>query len=392
MKAQWPRDHEPYTDKYFLRTKQILEAEGINPRVTFKVFCRDSFTLGEKTTGRIKGLFQEIPRDGVEARIRGPGTYSPGEPLALYEGPAQDLVDLETVLLGQLSHILTREYWEPGGTPWPLRFKQRVNKVASIYDRVGVPLLYFGARHYSWRKDKELAGYALQAGAKQTSTYIGSSNIYKDGVGTTPHVLTILLASVYGKPDATRHTARLFDEHMPEDVPRTILIDTFNRELSDSLDALEELYSYPGTPGLRIDTCGENVAETGRREMGSDPPFEAGRGVTVESVWNLREKLLDRGYRDVKLFVSSGMGKPEKALAFAEAQEDFEEQHGVKMFHGVGAGDFAGTIQCTADPFLVDGEPLAKAGREIDPDDLEQYEFDAVSSYTGVNEKIEALR
>ena len=36
-----PARHQPYTDKYFLRSRQILEKEGLNPWVTVQVFFRN---------------------------------------------------------------------------------------------------------------------------------------------------------------------------------------------------------------------------------------------------------------------------------------------------------------------------------------------------------------
>lgn len=375
-----PHNHEPYTDKYFLRTKKVLEEERLNPHVRVKVFCRSTFRYGEETRDTIEEMISELPNREITFHLREPSTYQPGQPLMVYEGPAQELVDLETVLLGETSSILTAKHTDNGSIPWGHEFSKRVQEAAHIYNRAEIPFLYFGARHYSWREDKRLAGLALSAGAAQTSTYIGSSNIYQDGVGTTPHMLTILLASEHGREDATLETAKAFHEHIDESVPRTILVDTFNYELTDAIEVLEYFNEVEpeAQVGLRIDTCGENVAETG--EPGDGPhPYSKGSGVTTTAVWNLHRGLLEEGFEDFRIFVSSGMGKPDKARAFVEASEVFEEEYSRPMFHGVGAGDFADTIQCTADPFMVDGEPLAKTGREVNPDEINSYDFRTVS-------------
>lgn len=379
MTNHWPPDHEPYTDRYFLRSKRILDEDNINPMVSFKVFCRENFYLDLRTIVRITELVDHVPTEHSRFHIRQPGMYTAGEPLLLYEGPAQELIDKETVLLGSLSHILESEFGDRGSMPWPKEFRQNAKKAAQQYSAVGVPMLYFGARHYAWWQDKELAKAALDGGCVQTSTDIGSYNIYKRGVGTTPHALTIILAHEYGRDKATLATAGAFHTYMPEDVPRTILCDTFNQEVDDTLAVLEHLIDVedvdPGQVGVRIDTCGENVAQSGRQEMRDDPPFEAGTGVKVEAVRNLKLEMMNAGYPEANLFVSSGMGNPDKAKHFVDAFKAFEDEHEVPMFDGVGAGNFVDTIQCTSDIYRVGDEWLAKAGREVKPHELERYEF-----------------
>lgn len=376
----WPHDHEPYTDRYFRRSKKILEEEGINPTVSFKIFCRESFELDLQGIIAIVKLLEAMPTKNTRFHVREPGHYGAGEPLVLYEGPAQELIDLETVLLGSLSHILENRYGEVGGTPWPQKFKKNAKGAIDYYSQIDVPMLYFGARHYPWWKDKELAAAALAAGCVQTSTDIGSYNIYKRGVGTTPHALTIILAHEHGEKQATLATAMAFDDHMADDVPRTILCDTFNREVDDTLLVLEELVNERGLPaeqcGVRIDTCGENIAQSGRQQRGEDPHrYMAGSGVTIESVRNLRLQMNDAGFEDAQLFVSSGMGNPHKAHHFTKAAKRFEEEEKGKMFNGVGAGSFVDTIQCTADIYRVNDEWLAKAGREVHPEELSVFDF-----------------
>ena len=35
-----PEDHRPYIDKYFLRAKEVIQAEHYNPRIKAQVFIR----------------------------------------------------------------------------------------------------------------------------------------------------------------------------------------------------------------------------------------------------------------------------------------------------------------------------------------------------------------
>ena len=53
MKFNLPKTHEKYTDKYFLRTKKILEKDEINPMVRYQVFVR-------KGPGIVAGIEEAI--------------------------------------------------------------------------------------------------------------------------------------------------------------------------------------------------------------------------------------------------------------------------------------------------------------------------------------------
>ncbi|KKL69497.1 hypothetical protein LCGC14_2114280, partial [marine sediment metagenome] len=53
MKFNLPKDHKPYIDKYFLRAKEILQKDGLNPVVKAQVFIR-------KGTCRVYGINEAI--------------------------------------------------------------------------------------------------------------------------------------------------------------------------------------------------------------------------------------------------------------------------------------------------------------------------------------------
>ncbi|MEZ4754680.1 MAG: hypothetical protein R3A13_10310 [Bdellovibrionota bacterium] len=53
LKVRLPEDHQPYADKYFLRTAEILKREGLNPIVRAQVFIR-------KGPGTIHGIEEAI--------------------------------------------------------------------------------------------------------------------------------------------------------------------------------------------------------------------------------------------------------------------------------------------------------------------------------------------
>ncbi len=388
-RAKLPEDHKPYTDKYFMRTREILEGADIDPEVSIKVFARGEGTIPDEALSEAQAVFEEYAKpdfseNGGELYLTEKNTFETKEPLMVIRGNATDVTELETMYLGVMSHHLSEK--NSFETPEYEDMLEAAEKVGEIYDEADVPFLYFGARHYHWSKDQELAEAVLDAGAVQTSTDVGSSNIGAEGVGTTPHFLTLTLAGSedYGREDATRATAELFDTHMDEEIPRTTLIDTFNREIDEALQIAAYFEATRGdddwTAKFRVDTCGENIMQGGRPDDLEAGEYETGTGVRISGVKALRDRLIEEGYGDnTEIILSSGFGDPDKAGAFVEAQETYrqesEERFGESydLFHGVGAGSFDDGIHCTADIYEVDGEPMAKTGREQDPAEIETY-------------------
>ena len=367
-KFELPENHEPFTDKYFLRSKEILEQEGLNPEVAVKVFAR-----GE---GEIAGIDEAVAivdeyseSDETELHVTEANEFQTKDPLMVLKGPAQDIVDMETMYLGALSHGLTEAHPEHE-TVDPEEFGEAVGKVTDIYD---VPLLEFGARHYHWSDTADLAREAYENGAVATSTDVGAATFGEEGIGTTPHALTIMLGEEYGREDATRKTAELFDEHMDEDIPRTTLVDTWNQEIDDALETAEYFEGREVDYGFRVDTCGENIAQGGREFDPEADAYETGSGVRIESVKALKDALLKNGYDDADIVLSSGFGNPEKAEAFHQANVEYKEEHGERLFDAVGAGAFSDGIHATADIYEINGEEFSKVGREVDADEMDEY-------------------
>ncbi len=363
--TQLPESHVPYTDKYFLRTNKILKKENINPRISMKVFCRGQGPVPPAGMEEAIGIFttySDLEQQGGEVWITRKDRFTDNEPLMIIKGPVQSFGELETMYLGVLSSAIS----EAVGIDAPDldQITGKLKRLKAIYR--DIPITYFGARHYHWSLDKAIAGAALKGGAVQTSTDIGSANIGQKGVGTTPHLLTIVLASIYGKENATLKTAELFDKHMPAEVPRVTLVDTFNREISDSLAVAQ--YFGKRKNAMRIDTCGENIGEGGSPYHGKktpDPEFKTGTGVTIELVTTVRDHLIEKGYGDnTEIFLSSGFGNETKARAFVNAHYEYKEKTGFTLFTGVGIGEISGARFCTADVFEVNDRPLAKTGRE----------------------------
>jgi nicotinate phosphoribosyltransferase len=358
-----PASHRPYTDKYFLRTNEILKAEGLNPTAAMKVFCRGvGPAAGLEEAVEILTAYSDLEKAGGEVLVTAKREFSHNQALMIIRGPVQSFVELETMYLGVLSAAISRAVGI--GPPAPEEVRRKMARLKDIYG--DIPVIYFGARHYHWSMDRVIAAAAMEGGDVQTSTDIGSSNIGKEGVGTTPHLLTIVLASIYGKENAALKTAQLFDRRMPAEIPRVTLVDTFNRELSDGLAVAR--YFGARKNALRVDTCGENIGEGGSLYQGGkarDPRFRTGTGVTIELVANLKNRLVGKGYaRATGIFLSSGFGDERKAKAFVQANDEYRRRTGDSLFVGVGIGEISAARFCTADVFEVNGEPLAKTGRE----------------------------
>jgi len=358
-----PISHVPYTDKYFLRTNEILKKEKINPVIGMKVFCRGEGPVqGLDEAVEILSHYSQLEQHHGEVWISLKKNFADNEPLMIIKGPVQDFVELETIYLGVLSSAISKAVGIED--PQPQEVTKKLKRLKDIY--MDIPIIYFGARHYHWSLDKKIAAAALKGGAAQTSTDIGSSNIGQKGVGTTPHILTLVLASIHGTQQATIKTAELFDKHMPLEVPRVTLVDTFNKEITDSLAVAK--YFGIRKNSLRIDTCGENVGEGSsfsKNKEVNDSDYIKGRGVTIELVTNVRNTLLEAGYKDnPDIFLSSGFGDEAKARAFVKANREYKEKTGFSLFSGVGIGEISPALFCTADVFEVAGLPLAKTGRE----------------------------
>lgn len=359
-----PDSHIPYTDKYFLRSSEILKKEEINPGISMKVFCRgDGPVAGLDEAVAVLRKYSDIEDAGGQVWVTEEETFGENRPIMIIKGPVQSFIELETMYLGVLSSAISEaKGFEP---PTPKQVTDKLKQLKDIY--MDIPIIYFGARHYHWSCDKQIAGAALKGGAIQTSTDVGSSNIGQKGVGTTPHLLTIVLASIFGEEAATLKTAELFDKHMPLEIPRVTLVDTFNREITDALTVAE--YFGIRKNSFRIDTCGENIGQSGSAYNGEktkDPNFQTGTGVTIEVATNVRDQLIEKGYgENTEIFLSSGFGNLDKARAFVDANNEYRENTGHSLFTGVGIGEIAPGMFCTADIFEIDGKPIAKTGREV---------------------------
>jgi nicotinate phosphoribosyltransferase len=372
-----PENHEPYIDKYFLRSKQILQAEGINPWVRAQVMIR-------KGPGNVYGVNEALAilekysplrkHGGKVYALREGAHYEPKETLMLIEAPIQDIIDLETMYLGVLSAETTKKNDGHGVDLNSVRNRMR----AVVQAAQGRPVMYMGARHWRFDEDAAITRAAYEGGATGASTDIGAATFGQEGAGTTPHVLENIMSWKYGQERAVLETLLAFDKHVDKKIPRIILCDYRNKEITDTLACAKAIGNRLWGP--RIDTCGENVGEGATPSpeewefVSDDEPntflreYWRGNGVTISGVYAMRKTLDKNGHSDMKTALSSGFANPEKVQAFVEAEAIL----GVRLFDLLGVGQVLESRASKMDIVAV-GEtpqtmvPISKVGRQYNP-------------------------
>jgi len=231
---------QKFSDKYFLRANEILKADDLNPWVNMQVFVR-------KGPGKIAGINEAIELITQNSNIEKVGgriyakqdgaLYQPTETVMNIIAPVQEIMELETVYLGIIAAATTRQ-----NDKKEIDLKSIQRNVEQIVELAkDRPVLYFGARHWHYSEDKDIASAAFAGGAFQAATDNGAKVAGKLGVGTIPHALENVYAYKYGKNKAVVESTKAFDKHMDLAIPRIALVDYNNKEISDTLDTIYAL-------------------------------------------------------------------------------------------------------------------------------------------------------
>lgn len=318
-----------YSDKYFVRARDILRADGASPHVTVQVFGKSEAFLGgiDEAIAILKLCSDDWSRLEVKALHDG-DAIAPWEVVLEITGPYDTFAHLETLYLG----VLARRTRVGTNT-------RRVVEAARPKD-----VMFFPARHDHWMVQTG-DGYAAHvAGAIGVSTDAQANWWGSEGVGTVPHGLI----AAYGGD--TVLASRKFLEHMPPDIRLVTLVDFENDCVGTSLalaDALgDRLY------GVRLDTSEMLVDRSVVPQMGRFRPT----GVNPQLVWNVRNALDAAGHDHVKIVVSGGFT--------VEKIREFEALGVPVDSYGVGSSLFGGRFDFTADVVRHEGRPCAKVGRE----------------------------
>jgi nicotinate phosphoribosyltransferase len=321
-----------YSDKYFVRAREILVADRHAPTVTMQVFGKSHAFLGgmDEAIAILKLCSDDWSRLVVHALYDG-DAIAPWETVMTIEGPYHLFAHLETLYLG----VLARR----------TRVGTNTRRVVDAAHPKSV--MFFPARHDHWLVQTG-DGYAAHiAGAIGVSTDAQASWWGSSGIGTVPHALI----AAYGGD--TVLATRKFAEYMSPEVQIISLVDYDNDCVGTSLAVARALGERLW--GVRLDTSENLVDRSIIPEMGSFKPT----GVTPHLVWNVRRALDGEGFGHVRIVVSGGF-TVEKIRAFEDAGVPVDS-------YGVGSSLFGGRYDFTADIVRVDGAPQAKVGRAHRP-------------------------
>jgi nicotinate phosphoribosyltransferase len=321
-----------YSDKYFVRSREILLADRYRPRVTMQVFGKAAAFLGgvDEAIAILKLCAIDWSELEVHALYDG-DEVEPWETVLLIEGPYDAFAHLETLYLGVLAR----------------RTRVATNTHRVVEAAAPKEVLFFPARHDHWLVQTG-DGYAAHvAGAIGVSTDAQASWWGSEGVGTVPHAII----AAYGGD--TVLATRKFAEHLGPDVKLISLVDFENDCVGTSLDVARALGDR--LYGVRLDTSETLVDQSLWDQMGYFKPT----GVNPQLVRNVRHALDTEGFNQVRIFVSGGFT--------VEKIRDFERERVPVDGYGVGSSLFQGRFDFTADVVLLDGKPMAKVGREYRP-------------------------
>jgi nicotinate phosphoribosyltransferase len=358
-----------FTDKYFLKTREIVGRYG-DIDATYAVFMRRPVVF---TPRLAVDWLQEMAaarggRFTIDSAYQEGDWVGAGEPLMYITGSLEHLVDLETVFLQKL------------GPPCVAAF----NAFLMCTDLPQVAFIAMDARHCAGAEMADMMAYAASVGSARAQRetgakgFIGNANDAtahyfgnERGLGTMPHALI-------GYAGSTLRAAQLFHETFPDD-NLYVLVDFFGREVGDSLEvcrAFPEL-AREGRLGIRLDTHGGRfvegldtaasyaVLETHARDAirtyrsETELRWLVGTGVTAAAIYHVREKLDDAGFDRVKIIASSGFN-PKKCKLMASARAPIDV---------IGTGSYLpewwSETYATADVIAYGGVPRVKVGREF---------------------------
>ncbi|HHU62888.1 MAG TPA: nicotinate phosphoribosyltransferase [Clostridiales bacterium] len=296
------------TDIYFVRTMDILRHENLASKVvTAEIFARKEGVLaGVKEA---QNLLKDKP---VEIwAVKEGESFKAKETLMRIRGKYEDFGIFETAILGCLA---SSSGWATAARRCREACKDK-------------PFLCFGARHVHPSVAPVMERAAIVGGADNASCILGAKLMGKEPAGTVPHAAFLIAGD-------TLTIAKAYDESMPPEDPRIILVDTFKDEVEEALRIANHLKDK--LYGVRLDT-----------------PSERG-GVTLDLIKELRARLDMKGYKHVKIFVSGGL-TPERIAELSECGAD-----------SFGVGSYisgAPAIDMTMDIKEVEGKPVAKRGR-----------------------------
>ncbi len=296
------------TDIYFIRTKEILRHFNLEKtEVIAEIFANRVGTLAGIEEAKNLLKCKDVEVHSLEEGQ----AFESKEVIMTVKGSYSDFGIYETALLGILA----------SSSGWATAAKE-IKKVAGKR-----PVYCFGARHLHPSVAPVMERAALVGGADGCSCILGAKLLGKEPIGTVPHAVFIVVGD-------TVEVAQAYNEIMPKEAPRVILVDTFKDEAEESLRVAKALGK--DLFGIRLDT-----------------PRERG-GVTPGLIREIRARLDKEGYEHVKILVSGGITAERIPLLLDAGADAF------------GVGSYisrAPAIDMTMDLKEVNGKEIAKRGR-----------------------------
>lgn len=358
-----------WTDKYFLRTRQVVEHFG-DSQATYAIFMRRPVVSAPRLA--LDWLHEVAVARGtkIDVDLRYPeGKWvGAGEPICYITMSLAMMADVETLLLQKMGPACVAAH----------------NAYSMCTELPGTAFLAMDARHCAGLDMADMMAYAASVGSVRAQRKSGAKGFIGNatdatahyfgqeaGFGTMPHALI-------GYAGTTVRAAEMYHEVNP-DGPLTVLVDYFGREVSDSLAVCRRFpdLAAEGRLSVRVDTGG------GRYLEGLDPPSSyaalerhapeairgyrsedelrhlIGTGVSAAAVHHLRDSLDEAGFDAVRIVASSGFN-PAKCRVMALAKTPIDI---------VGTGSFLPDrwteTYATADVVEYDGKSRVKMGREF---------------------------
>ena len=319
-----------YTDRYSVRAREVLLADGKSPRALVQVSCtRDAFIGGvDEAIAILRLCSDDWSALTVHALYEG-DRVDAYDTVMTIEGPYEQFAHLDTVYLG----VLTRA-------------TGIVTGMRGIVDAARPkPVTFFPARQDHWRLQPSDGFAAIVAGASGVSTVAQSGRGGSIPVETVSHSLI----AAYGG-DTVKATQKLA-EQIPEDAQIIALVDYKNDSPTTSVAIAKALEHRLW--GVRLDTPDTIVDKSLLTQMGAFVPT----GVNPQLVWNVRNALDAEGFGDVKIVVSGSLTRDKIA---------FFEEEGVPVdAYMVGGSLLDERFDFVADVVSIDGKPQSKTGRAL---------------------------
>jgi nicotinate phosphoribosyltransferase len=324
-----------YSALYFNRTKQILLQKKDFTPITMQIFQKNKAVLCgvDQVVSLLKigtGYFEKdrwIDTSGeIEIATLSEGdTIKPWETVMHIKGPYAYFAHLESLYLG----ILARQ-------------TKIATNAASVVKAAKKKPVFFFADRFDYFFNQPFDGYAATIGgiagvSTPAHGFLTSTQV----VGTIPHAL---IAVHNGD---TLRASESFSHEFPS-VPLIILVDFENDCVKTALTVARRFKNK--LFAIRLDTS-EKLVDVSLQKKGLKTT-----GVNPQLVQNVRNALDSEGFFHVKIVVSGGFTAEKIAL--------FEKKKVPVDMYGVGSSLMNGNNDFTADCVEVNGQKLAKVGRE----------------------------